>query len=267
MRARNAGLILGRGLAISRGVGRGVEHGSPRAGNWNHKIVLFVALNRLIGITIVTQCYKRPGYIGQTAIEKEIDAGIPRDASPGCCNAAGGYRCRRNGVSRLHRRRLLPDTSCFPLAVVETARATGCYFGSAGFGHAPAAATMPAPNNGDTPRRSAVFSPASFDSQEPAGFRDDAFMVSSSDSEPSQAGNRERSLLAMAASASGPAMVSGDSESVSERKGMGPSSDQAGPTAERRREGAFLHLSLRGQASEPPRQEASLASVLQRVSS
>lgn len=130
-----------------------------------------------------------------------------------------------------------------------------------------AAATMPAPNNGDTPRRSAVFSPASFDSQEPAGFRDDAFMVSSSDSEPSQAGNRERSLLAMAASASGPAMVSGDSESVSERKGMGPSSDQAGPTAERRREGAFLHLSLRGQASEPPRQEASLASVLQRVSS
>lgn len=130
-----------------------------------------------------------------------------------------------------------------------------------------AAATMSAPNNGDTPRRSAVFSPATFDSQAPAGFRDDAFMVSSSDSEPTQAGNRERSLLAMAASTSEPAMVSGDSELASERKGTGPSRDQAGPAAEHRREGAFLRLSLRGQTSEPPRQEASLASVLQRVSS
>lgn len=130
-----------------------------------------------------------------------------------------------------------------------------------------AAATMPAPNSGDTLRRSAVFSPASFDSQAPAGFRDDAFMVSSSDSEPTQAGNRERSLLAMAASTSEPAMVSGDSDWASERKGTSPRRDQAGATAERRQEGAFLRLSLRGQASEPPRQEASLASVLQRVSS
>lgn len=128
-------------------------------------------------------------------------------------------------------------------------------------------ATGTAPNDVDTLHRSAVFSPAMFDSQVPAGARDDAFMVSSSSSEFSRAGNRERSLLAMAASAAGPAAAAGSSEAGVERKGSSPSSEPVGPAPERRRESGLPRLSLRGQASEAPRQETSLASVLQRVSS